>query len=199
MNIFINIRDFLYYISKIFLVIFFFLLFAVSYLFFKSDDYDELVYLDDNNIYDSEVVDTVIKKYIVDVKGAVKFPGTYELEEGKRVIDVINLAGGVLENADLLSINLSKKISDEMLIIIPEINIISEENFINDFNNDGKISINYGTLENLMSLNGIGEIKAKAIIDYRNNNGMFKTIEDIKNVSGIGNSTFEKIKDYIKL
>lgn len=199
MNIFINIRDFLYYNRKIILVIFFFLLFAVSYLFFKSDDYDELVYLDDNNIYDSEVVDTVIKKYIVDVKGAVKFPGTYELEEGKRVIDVINLAGGVLENADLLSINLSKKISDEMLIIIPEINIISEENFINDFNNDGKISINYGTLENLMSLNGIGEIKAKAIIDYRNNNGMFKTIEDIKNVSGIGNSTFEKIKDYIKL
>ena len=199
MNIFINIRDFLYYNRKIILVIFFFLLFAVSYLFFKSDDYDELVYLDDNNIYDSEVVDTVIKKYIVDVKGAVKFPGTYELEEGKRVIDVINLAGGVLENADLLSINLSKKISDEMLIIIPEINIISEENFINDFNNDGKISINYGTLENLMSLNGIGEIKAKAIIDYRNNNGMFKTIEDLKNVSGIGNSTFEKIKDYIKL
>ncbi len=199
MNIFINIRDFLYYNRKIILVIFFFLLFAVSYLFFKSDDYDELVYLDDNNIYDSEVVDTVIKKYIVDVKGAVKFPGTYELEEGKRVIDVINLAGGVLENADLLSINLSKKISDEMLIIIPEINIISEENFINDFNNDGKISINYGTLENLMSLNGMGEIKAKAIIDYRNNNGMFKTIEDIKNVSGIGNSTFEKIKDYIKL
>ena len=199
MNIFINIRDFLYYNRKIILVIFFFLLFAVSYLFFKSDDYDELVYLDDNNIYDSEVVDTVIKKYIVDVKGAVKFPGTYELEEGKRVIDVINLAGGVLENADLLSINLSKKISDEMLIIIPEINIISEENFINDFNNDGKISINYGTLENLMSLNGIGEIKAKAIIDSRNNNGMFKTIEDIKNVSGIGNSTFEKIKEYIKL
>ena len=88
-----------------------------------------------------------------------------------------------------------------MLIIIPKVSESFNNNYDynNVVNNDGKVSINYGTLNSLMSINGIGEVKAQAIIDYRNNNGLFENIEDIKNVNGIGNSTFEKIKDYIKL
>lgn len=201
MNLFINIRDFLYYNRKIILIFLFICIVIFFYLFYeKNKNYNEELFLN-NDIYINEIEEDIQEKYIVDIKGAVKFPGTYELEAGKRITDVINLAGGIIDNADLSTINLSKKISDEMLIIIPKVSESFNNNYDynNVVNNDGKVSINYGTLNSLMSINGIGEVKAQAIIDYRNNNGLFENIEDIKNVNCIGNSTFEKIKDYIKL
>lgn len=170
--------------------------------------------------------------YYVDVKGAVKNPGVYKLKNDKRVIDAINAAGGVKENADTSIINLSKKIVDEMCIIIytnneiklykdkgltaNEINkeIKNQSNIDDSFNDakikndtsstnvidiNKKISINNATKEELLTLNGIGESKASAIIKYREDNGPFKQIEDIKNVSGIGESLYEKIKDSITL
>ena len=94
-----------------------------------------------------------------------------------------------------------------MVIFIPFKNK-DNNNVINEVTNnevsysqvsDDKVSINDASLSELMTINGIGEVKAKSIVEYRNNNGRFKSIEDIKNVSGIGNSTFEKIKNYIKL
>ena len=173
----------------------------------------------------------------VDVKVAVNAPGVYELDDGRRVIDAINLAGGLRDNADTININLSKKLTDEMYIVIytkeeiynykksneesNEVKCASFECICPDVNNNacitnnsnneqkedknenqainGKVSINTATKEELMTLTGIGEAKADAIINYRNENGSFKQIEDIKNVSGIGDSVFEKIKDNIIL
>lgn len=172
-----------------------------------------------------------VKTLYVDIKGAVNAPGVYELDDGKRVIDAINLAGGFSDKADTININLSKKLTDEMYIVIytkqeiynykknnetSNIKCASFECICPDDSNDAciekstktdnnkkesnnKISINSALKEELMTLNGIGESKANAIINYRNENGLFKQIEDIKNVSGIGDSVFEKIKNNITL
>ena len=168
--------------------------------------------------------------YFVDIKGSINNPGVYEVDCDKRVIDVINIAGGLTDNADTTILNLSKKVKDEMYIIVysneeikeykqkllPSKEIIKkvEEKIIcpdnsNDAcektNNtskkeeikvDGKININTATKDELMTLTGIGESKADKIIEYRNSN-KFNTIEDIKNISGIGESIFNKIKDSI--
>lgn len=120
------------------------------------------------------------------------------------MIDVINESGGLTLKADTSSINLSEKITDEMLIVIPSIDDEKSEIVNNKIPskkepNDGKISINTGSIDELKRIKGIGEVKAKSIIEYRNQNGKFKSIEEIKNVNGIGNSTFEKIKNYIKV
>lgn len=171
----------------------------------------------------------IIKKIKVDVKGSVNNPGVYELEENSRVIDAINLAGGLTENANTSNINLSLKLKDEMIIIVYSNEQMNEYKNKNtkteyvyveiekcpDLMNDACInktsmtsqtdetssiiSINTATLEQLKSLPGIGDSKASDIIKYREKEGNFQTIEDIKNVSGIGDSLFEKIKDYITI
>ena len=162
---------------------------------------------------------------LVDIKGEIINPGIYSLEKDSRVIDVINSAGGLTENADTSVINLSKKIIDEMVIIIYSKNQVADfiktkeiekelqnkcnqidENYlvnnacINDTNQiQGKVSINTGTLEELMTLKGIGESKAIDIITYREQNGPFQNIEDIKNITGIGDSIYASIKEDITL
>ena len=175
------------------------------------------------------------KTVFVDVKGAVTTPGVYELEEGKRVIDAITLAGGLNDKADTINLNLSKKLIDEMYIIVytkneiynykknnnsSNVSCASVECVCPDKNNDaciktdsngdkktstenkivsGKISINTASKEDLMKLSGVGESKADAIINYRKENGNFNSIEDIKNVSGIGDALYEKIKNDITI
>jgi len=158
------------------------------------------------------------------------------MNSGDRVIDVITKADGLKEEANTEYINLSKKIVDEMIIIIysnDEVNKFKEEekeiiyieyecvcpdnindtciskddtvntNGVKEESNteerDNLVSINKGTLEELMTLSGVGESKAKAIIEYRETNGEFKTLEELMNVSGIGESAYSKIKDNIKL
>lgn len=163
------------------------------------------------------------EEYSVDIKGEVKSPGIYTMPKNARVIDVINKAGGLTENADTTVINLSKKIKDEMVIIIysrEEVASFEEtrekEKYLqekclqkdeNSLKNDAcisdtqtgstKININTATLNELMTLSGIGEAKAKDIINYRETVGPFQTIEDIKKVSGIGDSLFAQIKENI--
>jgi len=159
------------------------------------------------------------KKVRVDVKGEVVNPGVQELSSNLVVMDAINAAGGIKEDATLENINLSKKVTDEMVIYVFNKELLEKESINNEvvceipkcncetinINNDNqtttndKISINTAGIDELTSLNGIGESKAKKIIEYREKNGPFKTIEDIKKVSGIGNSSFEKIKNYIKI
>ena len=130
------------------------------------------------------------------------------------------MAGGLRKDSDTSNINLSKKLTDEMVIIVYTKKEIQEEKnkneivcppcnnacikeedekakIITDKTNNTKININTATMEELQTLNGIGEAKAKAIIEYRNKNEKFKTIDEIKNVTGIGESAFEKIKDSI--
>lgn len=169
-----------------------------------------------------EIVEKLVKEeekevstVIVDIKGMVNNPGVYEVENGKRVNDVITMAGGLTEEADTSNINLAKIVSDEMTIII-----YSKEEVLEKFksevcicncpyiNNDAcvgetsnednnLVNINTATIQELMSLPGLGEAKSKSIIEYRDKNGLFTNIDSIKEVPGIGEAIFEKIKDYI--
>ena len=166
-----------------------------------------------------------IKKIKIDIKGEINSPGVYELTEENNVMDAINLAGGLTDKSDTSNINLSKKLTDEMVIIVyskneiinmkekekitcPPCNnaCIEEKNETSKINiteekkaEEGKININTANIEELQKLNGIGESKAQNIIEYRNKNGNFKDIEEIKNVQGIGEAAFEKIKDNITI
>lgn len=143
--------------------------------------------------------------YQVYVTGAVKRPDVYQVKEGSIVKDILEIAGGPLENADLVNCNLAYKVHDGEKIVIPfkndsntankDTQEASSSGFIQ--NASDKININYASKQQLMELPGIGESKAQAIIDYRTQNGLFKSIEEIVNVSGIGEKTFEKIKDLI--
>jgi competence protein ComEA len=146
---------------------------------------------------------------IVDVKGAVKQPGVYEAKDQDRVIDMINKAGGLAETADETQINFALRVEDEMVIYIPakgekteelaEIEIANIPGNPNKEDHDGKVNINIADESKLQTLTGIGPSKAAAIIEYRDTNGPFQTIEDLKSISGIGEKTFEKLKDQIKV
>lgn len=149
----------------------------------------------------------------VHVIGAVPRPGLYEFVEGARVQDAIDAAGGLLSSANVDSINLAALLEDGQQLNIPynagaepaesfsteeELVLPTEEASENsDVENTELININTASLEELDSLPGIGPTIAQRIIDYRNENGPFNTIEDIQNVSGIGPSTFEEIQDLI--
>ena len=186
----------------------------------KKDVVKEDKVLEKNNNNKTENIKEKIK---VDIKGQINNPGIYELSNESRVIDVINLAGGLTEEADTSVINLSKKIKDEMVIIIYSKDQVQDfektkeiENQVQDkcakseeysINNDaclktesiimGKININTATKEELMTLQGIGESKANDIIKHRDTNGKFNSIEDIKKVTGIGENIFASIKENI--
>lgn len=167
--------------------------------------------------------------YQVDIKGEVINPDIYTVKDGSRVIDVIRLAGGLTNEADTSVLNLSKKVKDEMVIIVYsysevanftltlEKEKIEQEACLeyNDIKNDaciedneeeassvvisGKISLNEATLEELMMLPGIGESKAKAIIAYREEVGAFQSIEELLEVNGIGDTLFDQIKENITI
>lgn len=197
-----KIKDYIYFNRKEVCIVIIFLILFISYIVMsKSDEnLEEVKY----EVIEKEKVNDINEKIMIDVKGEVNNPGTYEMDNNKRVIDAINEAGGLKTTAFTDDINLSEKLSDEMVIYIPQ----KEENKKSDNStsnknikivNDGKISINTASVSDFTKINGIGESKAKKIVEYRTQFGKFKSIEEIKNVSGIGNSTFEKIKDYIKV
>ncbi len=130
----------------------------------------------------------------VDIDGAVNKPGVYELHDGGRVNDAINMAGGLLDNAYTKNLNKAKKLIDgEKIYIISEEEALIEE----ELNESSKlINLNTASINDLMSLPGIGEVYAQRIIDYRTEK-KFEQIDEIKNISGIGEKTFDKIKDLI--
>ena len=131
----------------------------------------------------------------VDIDGAVINPGVYELTEGSRVIDAINLAGGLSDNAFTQNLNKARILVDGEKIYIyqeGEIEIIESDDKV------GLININTASIDSLMSLPGIGEVYAKRIIDYRNKK-KFSSIEEIKNIEGIGDKTFDKLKELITI
>lgn len=161
------------------------------------DDTENISTLE-KNIEDENINNTIM----VHISGEVYRPGLVILKEGDRVIDAVNAAGGLKKEADLDRINLAKKLVDEEKIYIPK---KGEENFVSDsqenvieFTNDSinKIDINNASLNELMELPGIGKVLAGRIIEYRTKN-RFNDIEEIKNVSGIGEKKFEAIKDLI--
>lgn len=135
------------------------------------------------------------------ISGEVKNTGVYYLKKDSRITDLINICGGLTEEADVSKINPAQKLNDSDKIIIPKkeenLNTQSiEDNNESDINVQEKININTATKDELTSLNGIGESTANKIINYRNKN-KFKEIEDIMNVPGIGEAKFNNIKDYI--
>lgn len=133
----------------------------------------------------------------VDIDGAVNNPGVYEFTEGDRVIDAINKAGGLKDTAYTKNINKARKLVDGEKIYIFDEGEYTLQDLYND-GNEGKININTATKDNLMSLPGIGEVYAQRIIDYRNGK-LFSSIEEIKEVQGIGDKIFDKIKDSITI
>ena len=153
-------------------------------------------------IEEIESAEEEVNHYIVDVKGQVNFPGVYEVEEHLRVHDVIQLAGGFLEMANETAINLAQKISDEMVIYVPhldeEINNTSTDAW-SPSQDEKKVSLNQATTGELETLPGIGPSKAAAIIKYREEVGAFKSIDELTNVSGIGERTLEKLRDSLDL
>lgn len=211
-----------------------FIIAGLSFVYIRNTNKE----LKESEVYDLEVeekktnnleIEDAIKYITVDIKGEVKSPGVYKIEEGKRVVDAINASGGLTKKAVTKYINLSKVLKDEDVIIINNIselekiedkknideikinnksNISVKESDVitndksdivkeSDSNKNTIVNINTCTLEELLSINGIGESKAKSIIEYRENVGLFTSKEDIMKVSGIGNSLYDKIKDYI--
>jgi competence protein ComEA len=142
-----------------------------------------------------------VKKIAVDVVGEVIHPGLVILDDGARVIDAIEAAGGLLESADRRKINLARILADEEQIYVSKIGekIEIEENntVVQGVTTSGKININEATTAELEKLNGIGEALASRIIQYRQEKGEFKDIQDIMKVSGIGEKKFEGMKDQI--
>lgn len=246
-------RIFDYYFNLVCTILLIILITGVCVLIYKDviKKNDNKIEADDNKISirdiqeekEDNIPDTNKELIKVDLKGSVKKPAVYEIEKGKNVSDLINMAGGITKNGTTKNINLSKVLEDQMVVkisnkndlekndneiisecVCPEIEItkceenaiikqdgnnvnaiISEDEIKNETVSDSKIndskleliSINTATKEELMTLTGIGESKAIAIIEYRNSNGKFQKIEDIKNVSGIGDALFEKIKSNI--
>jgi len=224
--------------NKIFYLILFLILvaFVFSFGFSKKEEVVKAEMINDNSniekkdkTKDNKMDENDNNEFIkVDIKGAVKKPGVYEISSNKRVIDVISLAGGLNKNANTNYVNLSTKLKDEMVIwiytnedisklelekssvkyMVKECNCPTVDNTTclnnnaDDKDNKDKesiININTANQEKLTNIPGIGEGKAKLIIEYRTKNGMFKSIEDIKNVSGIGDAIYNKIKNYIKI
>lgn len=137
-------------------------------------------------------------KAIVDVKGEVKKPGVYEMEMDARVNDVIQTAGGFSENADQSQVNLAQKVQDEMIIVIPKAGEYDQGSGGNTAGSN-KIRINYASQQEIEDLSGIGPSKAAAIIQHREEHGLFRTMEDLLEVSGIGEKTLETLKDDIQV
>lgn len=197
------------------------LLGSVIYVLYKNSqsNKEEVVDIFKEENEDKEIEENNKKeetsKVVVDIKGMVTNPGVYEVDSTMRVNDVIQLAGGLIEGADTSLINLAKIVTDEMTIIIysnEEVQekykeevcvcdcpLIENDACVDNGEGDHLININTCTLDELMEINGIGKTKAEAILEYRESNGDFNSIDDIKKVDGIGDALFEKIKAYIKV
>ncbi|MGL5259010.1 MAG: helix-hairpin-helix domain-containing protein [Lachnospiraceae bacterium] len=175
-----------------------------SELFLQIQESSEVVEETKETIPLEEVVQEEIVVHII---GQVVNPGVYKMKQGERIVDVIKYAGGFLDDANKEALNLATKVVDGMKIIVPSIYDVLEENeesyieykeeYLNENTANGMVNINTADVATLCTLSGVGESRAKSIIAYREQNGAFKTIEEIMNVSGIKEGSFLKIKDSI--
>lgn len=185
------------------------IVFIAIYFFTKEDssklDFNEL-FVSDNKVSSQDEVDEIV----IHIDGEVLNPGVIKLALGSRIADAIQYSGGLTANADIANVNLAYQLSDGQKVYIPSINDVAEIDTIQDAageniiksdgtKNSNTININTATQSELETLSGIGSSTASKIIDYRNKNGKFKTIQDLMNVSGIGEAKFNSIKDYISI
>lgn len=198
---------------------------GVAIYFFMQSEEEEFINFEDfeNNVGNVENIENVVQdeiveeleKIVVHISGQVANPGVISLDEGSRLIDAINLSGGLTSKADISKVNLAYILEDAQKIYIPSIEDKDETMYISeDSGNTGvvtsgngqtstkkeeelMVNINTANEEQLEQLPGIGTSIATRIVNYRKENGKFNNIEDIKNVSGIGDAKFNKIKDNI--
>ena len=177
------------------------------------DNYMDDIFVDTNEEVVFSNTDTVeniltnkdekidIPMIFVEIKGEVLKPDVYELQEGSIVKDLIEEAGGLTEEADISNINRAKKLQNHELIVIHNINDKDTAPVLNEIviESNGLININLADINELQKITGIGQVKAESIIEYREKNGGFKSIDEVKNVDGIGEKTFEKIKEKITI
>ncbi|WP_411168920.1 helix-hairpin-helix domain-containing protein [Clostridium sp. MB05] len=187
-----------------------------------KDDYMKNIFVDEEDINNENKVTNINKEEIksvkdkeeskisinnkmivVEIKGEVVNPDVYELSEGSIIRDLINKAGGLTKDASIDKINRADKLKANQLVVIPNkesnenTSMATTSNISGSTSENGVININTANLDELKKINGVGEVKAKNIIEYREKNGGFKSIEEIKNIEGIGEKTFEKLKDKI--
>lgn len=191
-------------------------------LLFKSFMYDEETIIEDNlneilvvnniemlGIGNSNIINNLEEKenIKIHITGEVVNEGIVILKEGDRIEDAINKAGGTTQNADLSKVNLAYVLEDAQKVYIPSLYEEIEE-YVDESAGEsvvekdvgskgGKINLNKATVEELQTISGVGESTANKIISYRNTNGKFKSIEELKNVSGIGDKKFEDIKEFV--
>lgn len=196
------------YLDKILLIGIAVIFIVIGYFNMKRDDSVELIKQvetkeesSEENTKNEKISEKKERSIFVHISGCIKNEGVYEMKVNSRVTDLVKVAGGLCDEVDLTSINLSKILKDEMRIHILKKNEEKPSNIINDDlstepSQRGKLNINKASLEELTTLPGLGKTRAKAIIDYRTKK-KFNTIEDIKNISGIGQKSFEKLKEKI--
>ncbi|AST92647.1 helix-hairpin-helix domain-containing protein [Sutcliffiella cohnii] len=179
---------------------------------FLSNEDDWIEIQDEVEDYEGEHVDPITEEkseennilVIVDVKGEVNIPGVYQLTTGERVMDAIMKAGGFTEEANSHHVNLAALVTDEMVIYVPkhgeemmDVAVTTQPINSSSGESEGKININSASEEELTKLTGIGPSKAKAIVRYREEHGFFKSVDELVNVSGIGDKSLASIRDEI--
>lgn len=187
---------------KLFIICLIIIILSIVSIYIQKNDRKDILKINGNSISNQD------GKIGVYITGEIKTPGVYYLKEGSRLDSLIDIAGGFTENADISKINLSKKLIDSDKISVPkktgsntndESSEESSKKVSDETQNNNqkdKININTATKEELMELSGVGQSTAQKIIDYRNDK-KFEKIEDIMNVKGIGQSKYDSIKDSI--
>lgn len=211
----LNVRNIVLIILALFCILSSFYLYGRNKSKVFKDEYMQNIFVEENEegnkisengsteTFGENIVNNTTNKITVEIKGEVKNPDVYEIDDGSIIRDLINMAGGLTEEANIDGINRAEKIKANQLIVIPnkdnENNNIGSSSVSTGVSSDGIININTATISELQNITGVGEVKAQSIINYREKNGGFKSIEEIKNVDGIGDKTFEKIKDQISI
>jgi competence protein ComEA len=155
--------------------------------------------------HESDAEENIAEVLVVDVKGAVNSPGVYQMAPNSRVVDAIEKAEGFQEEAEQNAVNLAQLLEDQMVIYVPEVgeegvemeHLAPTEAADTSEEATTQVDLNRADKAELTTLNGIGDSKAESILSYREENGNFQTIEELKEVSGIGEATFEQLKEAI--
>lgn len=169
------------------------------YIFKQTQENEKNYYETEENM---ETKEKNINQITIHITGEVNNPGIVMLDEGARIVDALEAAGGETQNADINKLNLAYVLEDGEKLYIPGKNEEGKEYITRGNGNQtetAKVNINTAQIEELSTLPGIGEATANKIIEYRKENGKFEKIEDIKNVAGIGDSKFQNIKEMLKV